>query len=882
MRTSGTRFGQGVEPEGRPSESHPAASGKAPALVGSASGKAPALVGLLATADAAASAVAAMPWLRAYEVARGPLLLCLAAVLPVLLTLAVSRWLQFSPLPSYAASATGLIVMVAASNSFDFSAVWSGATRVPAQLLTETLPLGGGATLLVPPLVVTWTLSAASAELLLRPARPARAGLAVPVLAFCIAFIATTSAPPGATVVEAAGLFGALVIAGLASHAFSETAAGRAVVASMAAPASSSSRLSSGGEEASGKLPQAWLPWRRTGQRTAHLGSGRSLSRRALAAFAAGAAVAGLAAGLPSLPALSSRPATLSRPTRVLSGTVTDPVDAMAALRANGYLGKAEEIFSVRVSRQWSGYLSVAALDDYDGWGWYFSGIFRPTGGRVPGAPATVEHNTAQPGTSLVVQHYKVARSTGLPFLPVLDRPVQAGGLPVDADAVTGMLASEASPPFSYTVVSRAPYLTATELPAASALASGPAIPGGQDPAYTSLPPGSAKDVAAAVRFAINLTGLPASPSFGFLQDLARALRLHERRIREGALASRRPSGARSSTKGASRGVAPGGALAGTSLAEVINAVTVDHAATPEQFATFFAAVARYLGVPVRLATGFRVPAAGERQQPLGPGLYRLTNTDAWAWDELPVEGYGWVVIDPTPVLTTANFSTPPEQVKPAPPTKPHPATALPSSKATHALARPVVVHPHSGPRVDWAVVFGAGLPGALLVGLLGAFLGAPALRRRLRRLARHQPQDPTLLAAGAWLELLDGLCRLGAQVPGSATSSEVVEDVAERFGEDAAGPASLLASVADQALYSSRQPVEGSQAELAWKCQRDLYRYMRHSLGPRQRARALVRVGNMPARPVAPASHLVAGTNRGRRSARAPGGTGAHNVGGP
>ena len=39
----------------------------------------------------------------------------------------------------------------------------------------------------------------------------------------------------------------------------------------------------------------------------------------------------------------------------------------------------------------------------------------------------------------------------------------------------------------------------------------------------------------------------------------------------------------------------------------MINAVTVDRAATPEQFATFYAVVARYLGVPARLVTGFRV-----------------------------------------------------------------------------------------------------------------------------------------------------------------------------------------------------------------------------------------------------------------------------------
>jgi hypothetical protein len=849
MTAPGAHFGLGL-PRAGEAKGHPGMP--ATSLAASA------LAGVLAAADAASSALAAMPWLRAYEVPRAPLLLILAAALPVAVSWVASRWLRFSPLVAYAASAAGLLLLVAASNSFDFHAVWFGASRVPAQLLTETLPLGGGAALLVPPLVVTWTCSAVSAELLLRPRRPAYAGLAFPVLSFCAAFAATTSAPPGATVAEAAGLFGALVVAAIANHASSETMGGRAEVTSMAAPAQQSSSLLAG-EGSRDRQRSGWA------QRLGRLAPKGSPPRRALAALAAGAVVAGLAAGLPSLPALTNRPATLSRPTQVLSGTVTDPVDAMAALRASGYLGRAEEMFSVWVAMPWDGYLSVAALDSYDGWGWYFSGVFHPTGGRVPGAPPPAEHGTA-PGATVLLQRYEVVRPTGLPFLSVVDRPLQVGGIPVDADAATGMLASEASPPFAYTVLSRAPGLTAALLPAASALASGAAIPGGDDPAYTSLPAGSAKDVAAAVRFAVNLTGLPASPSFGFLQDLAVALRLHERRIRESPLPA--PKGAKGQTARPSPGTAPGGALAGTSLAEVINAVTVDHAATPEQFATFFAAVARYLGVPVRLVTGFRVPAAGEHQRPLRPGLYRLTNRDAWAWDELPVEGYGWVVVDPTPLLTTANVSAPPEQVKPAPPAKPHPATALPGNKAAHALAKTVRAPHRKGSSLDWALVLAAGLPSAFLVSLLAVFFGLPALRRRLRRLARHQPQDPALLAAGAWLELLDGLCRLGADIPGSATSSEVVEEVAERFGGGAAEPASLIAHVADQALYSRRQPVEGPHAELAWKCQRDLYRYMRRSLGPRQKVAALARVGNTPARPLATTARRTARTG-GRRPPR-------------
>ena len=50
--------------------------------------------------------------------------------------------------------------------------------------------------------------------------------------------------------------------------------------------------------------------------------------------------------------------------------------------------------------------------------------------------------------------------------------------------------------------------------------------------------------------------------------------------------------------------------LGGTALAQVVNAVTVDRAATPEQFATFVAVVARSLGVPARIVSGFRLGAS--------------------------------------------------------------------------------------------------------------------------------------------------------------------------------------------------------------------------------------------------------------------------------
>jgi hypothetical protein len=406
-------------------------------------------------------------------------------------------------------------------------------------------------------------------------------------------------------------------------------------------------------------------------------------------------------------------------------------------------------------------------------------------------------------------------------------------GLAVDADATTGMLAASPTLPATYAVMSQVPPGTLSQISPAMAVASGPGVPGGDSPAYTTLPAGSDKDVEAGVHFSATLTDRGATPSLAFLQVLAAALRDHERRV----------------TPPTTDKEVNAAALAGTSLAQVMNSVTVDRAATPEQFATFYAVVARYLGVPARVVTGFRVPAASALK-PLPAGDYRLTNRDAWAWVEVPVEGLGWVTVDPTPIGTTTAPSPPPEQVRATPPTPSKQATALPNNRSAHAIANPSKA-PQSRPvHVNWSLVLGVGLPGAVIVAILAGGLLVPAVRRRLRRVARHQPADPSLLAAGAWLEFLDGLSRLGVDVSPSATSSEVADQVAERFGDAFGPPARFIGSAADQALYSTAWPLEDSRARSAWDSQRQLYKAMRRTVGFEASTQALLRVGNAPARP--------------------------------
>ena len=62
-----------------------------------------------------------------------------------------------------------------------------------------------------------------------------------------------------------------------------------------------------------------------------------------------------------------------------------------------------------------------------------------------------------------------------------------------------------------------------------------------------------------------------------------------------------------------------------------------------QQFAFAFAALARLLGIPARVAVGY---TAGTE---LGKGNWRVTTSDAHAWPELFFQGAGWLRWEPTP-----------------------------------------------------------------------------------------------------------------------------------------------------------------------------------------------------------------------------------------
>lgn len=79
------------------------------------------------------------------------------------------------------------------------------------------------------------------------------------------------------------------------------------------------------------------------------------------------------------------------------------------------------------------------------------------------------------------------------------------------------------------------------------------------------------------------------------------------------------------------------------SSAEAVLAFLRDRRGHSEQYAAAMAVLARGLGIPARVAVGFR---PGERQT---DGSYVVTAHDAHAWPELYFEGTGWIPFQPTP-----------------------------------------------------------------------------------------------------------------------------------------------------------------------------------------------------------------------------------------
>ena len=762
--------------------------------------------------------LAVTPLARAYRIAWTPAVLWGAAPAAVAIAFISSRRYRIGSVPSLALSVAVLAAAALAICRGDVVTLWHSFDSGPRNLLTETLPLAGGPSTLLPLLVVEWMSAAFSAEIVART---------LPVVDFASGW---AEASPSSTVTSIESRRGVIALSiplavylGCFSVASALPSQSResgpellvaiATAAALLHELGKSKVLVSPGlvgrdvnsTELSERAELYMIELAPSGE---HAGAG--LASRfgpvARATVAAVLAASVLAFVVPGSLSGSAKPVALHLQAQVLTPVIDDPVDELAQLR-DDHGARPVSLGSVTISGPYARYLQAAVLDDYTGGIWSFKATFVPTGGRIP------DPSPASTKTRVVGQKFDLAASWPIPLLPAVGRPSQTSGVPVDADGATGMiLKAGGGSTARYSVSSKTGVLTFAQLPSDSRID----LQAG-DPTNIELPDGAQSYLGATVGFLAYLTGMKPTATVAFLEASLRALRADDKWID--------PS------------LSPSPPLGGTALSQVINAVTVDRAATPEQFATFFAVAARLLGVPSRVVTGIRLGGSGPAQGSSST-IYKLTSAELWTWVEIPVVGRGWTLADPTPTTATAAGTPPPEPAQTVPTTVASPgavAAPSPASGEQHAVAPPAATPAISG-RSPSGWVF-SGLIGLLVVAVAAGLL--PSLKRRARRRRRVAADAPSQVV-GAWNEILERAERLGMQLPEASTNAEVAVELAGVYGPAILEPAGQVALLAERVVFNPSAPLSQDDIEGLWQAESDVRAAIKVEL--RQQVRLRVR----------------------------------------
>ena len=218
------------------------------------------------------------------------------------------------------------------------------------------------------------------------------------------------------------------------------------------------------------------------------------------------------------------------------------------------------------------------------------------------------------------------------------------------------------------------------------------------------------------------------------------------------------------------------------------------------QFSTTMALMARSMGIPARIATGFLPGTEVD-------GWRQVRANDAHAWPEVYFEGAGWLRFEPTP---GARSGVAPGYSLPRPTTATPTASATPSASATPtASASASPSRPSRDERDPGATPTTAQEPsrwGWYALGVLGVLLLAgivPLLARRARRAeVAAAPTSPDRIEAH-WQAMLDRLADLGV------TIDPALEIPAQVAAIRAAGP---LHGPASEALERLGRSVESAR----------------------------------------------------------------------
>ena len=238
----------------------------------------------------------------------------------------------------------------------------------------------------------------------------------------------------------------------------------------------------------------------------------------------------------------------------------------------------------------------------------------------------------------------------------------------------------------------------------------------------------------------------------------------------------------------------------GSGWPQLVTFLTDTKRGTTEQFAAAYVVLARIIGIPARIAVGFRADGAGEDVV--------VRNADALAWPEVAVAGVGWVPLDPA---GSPNGSG--KEAK---------GLAEVAAKARENLPPPEDVRDPELPEDDQAAQdgdedSGFSVPFVPILVVVGALLivwlaGVPLTRAVRAWVRRRRPGARSVV--GAWAEARDRLRAHGMPF----TPGMTVRDLAGAVQSDQSVAAGLhrLAAAVDTALWSKHGPGPGT-ADEAW-----------------------------------------------------------------
>lgn len=788
-----------------------------------------------------ATGLASSMWLRAFPAATLAIPLFGAAVLSVGFAYALVQLTRRTMLWTVPAGVVLFVIyalIVVLRSPVGFSALTSGFFDGPSQLLSFALPLVSPRSLMIWPVALCWLAGLLAGESLAR----SRLSL-LPYLTWLIVFGVgyaggSRAMGPDADVAHrvdlgvGAGLLLVLVLLRVAQGWLAQDE----------------------GSEAAGQVVN-----------TDDAASLNLLPLQRIAAGAVTAVVVVAAAGYLAAQSVFAGPPTVVK--RIPSVTQADPTTPMAyvsSLRPANRKEAGTALFDVTVDQKTPGYFGLASVDFYDGDSWSFTRSFKPSGGVLP-ADTDPELNSP---SAPVDQTYQLRSNliTASPWMPTLFRPQKVSGVPVSVDQESGMIVPTGSltPQSSYTVRSEPPAQTLTELPASW-------LPATSAPPVDSQLPGQVRTTLSSVITGfVDETGKPSASANSFLQALTDDLHTNylltdpsvTSTASPSATPSKRPAkskprGKATPTKKASPSIkasptvtaAAGAAIGGTSFSAVLAAILgQQRSGTPEQYATLVTLIARDLGVPARIVSGFRVTNADGSHQ-LAAGKYTLTTKDAYSWVEVPVRGSGWVVLDPSPSRYATTEAQPSVGVSktPSPSNTPSQAALVTESNGGHAVAPKSTVTTAPKHHPNWALLW---LIPTGLVMLMVVVVLLLLTRRWLRWQRRRRVPDARLRVITAWQETLDVLTESGLGDLRALTGAEVEQAAGEQFGDGSAQQIRTVATAADQAAFSPQSILVAKDADLAWQAHAALRRSVRRSLPWRDRMMAALRYNSSRRRP--------------------------------